>query len=143
MWTDQPTRISKSPSYPQSSSVSCDFASSTKVMTSFPEDRGQSSTPKRSVAARVGREEARAAARSHLLQHSALHEGTLETHQLPQPRARRDALLDARVIEIDHERVDALGPFAQQEVLHVKIGVAAAGVMETSDRDARRRRRPE
>ena len=86
----------------------------------------------RAVAGAVGREERRDAALAHLGGDAALRERAPEPAELARAARRSGRGADGAAVEVDHDGVGARARLAQQQVLHVEIGVPAAGVVEAA-----------
>jgi hypothetical protein len=97
-------------------------------------------SPQQPVAAAVGGEESRAAPRSHGLQKPALQERTEEAHHLRHALTGREARSDPGLVQVDDDALDGAVSLADQEILDVEVGVAAALVVEAAHRATHRLR---
>ena len=93
--------------------------------------RTSASRSARSPAQYAARNVARAAL-AHAPADVALHERAPEAPDLGGARARLRHDSGAAAIEIDHDCIGAGARLAEQQVLHVEIGVAPARVVETA-----------
>ena len=85
----------------------------------------------------VGREEARAAARSHLGEQPALDQRAVQAHQLRHAPSGSQRKRHARAVEIDDQRLDPAAELAEEQVGDVEIRVSPAGVVQRAHRGAR------
>ncbi len=101
---------------------------------SFALEVGQHRVPQLGVFVDVRCEEIALLAFAQDLQQIAFDQGTVESHQFLHASCGENWISEARTIEIDHANPCRAFVLANQQILHMKIGVLTSTVVKFSDR---------